>query len=71
MQSSLTDADRDHSLVGFFDSPKRFNVAITRAMTLLVVVGHPRMLKHDSHWHALVRPATPACYTSGQALTHL
>jgi AAA domain len=40
--------------VGFFNNPKRFNVAITRAMALLVVVGHPDMLRADRQWGHLV-----------------
>jgi superfamily I DNA and/or RNA helicase len=43
-----------NSAVGFFNNPKRFNVAITRAMALLVVVGHPAMLKSDPQWGQLV-----------------
>ena len=30
--------------IGFWRNPKRFNVAITRAKALLVVVGHPVVL---------------------------
>ena len=30
--------------VGFWRNPRRFNVAITRAQALLVVVGHPVVL---------------------------
>lgn len=30
--------------VGFFRSPNRFNVAITRAQALMVVLGHPLVL---------------------------
>lgn len=40
---------------GFFNNPKRFNVAVTRAQALLVVVGHPAMLKRDRQWGHLVR----------------
>ena len=34
----------DQSSVGFLANPKRFNVAITRAKALLVVVGNPTVL---------------------------
>ena len=40
---------------GFLASPKRFNVAISRAKALLVVVGNPEVLAHDVHWCALLR----------------
>lgn len=30
--------------VGFFSNPNRFNVAITRAQALMVVLGHPLVL---------------------------
>ena len=36
-------------------NPKRFNVAITRARALLVVVGHPTVLMLDPCWSQLVR----------------
>jgi helicase MOV-10 len=48
--------DRKHNL-GFLDNPKRFNVAITRAKALLIIVGNPAVLKHDKHWGALLRLA--------------
>lgn len=35
--------DEKHSL-GFLSNPKRFNVAITRAKALLIVVGNPHLL---------------------------
>jgi helicase MOV-10 len=54
LQSNMTKADRDNSLIGFFNNPKRFNVAITRAKALLLVVGHPGMLKQDKYWRSLV-----------------
>ena len=40
---SLVGVDIRHS-VGFLSNPKRFNVAITRAQALLVVVGNPHVL---------------------------
>ncbi|NWI65240.1 SDE3 helicase, partial [Todus mexicanus] len=36
--------------LGFLKSPKRFNVAITRAKALLIVVGNPAVLSKDRHW---------------------
>ena len=46
--------DKRHHL-GFLDNPKRFNVAITRAMALLIVVGNPHVLALDAHWRALIK----------------
>ncbi|KAK9829778.1 hypothetical protein WJX72_007868 [[Myrmecia] bisecta] len=49
------DHDADAMHVGFWRNPKRFNVAITRAKALLVVVGHPIVLMQDDSWRELVR----------------
>ncbi len=43
--------------LGFLTSAKRFNVAITRAKSLLIVVGDPHLLKRDKNWRALLRHA--------------
>jgi putative helicase MOV10L1 len=36
--------------LGFLRSPKRFNVTVTRAKSLLIVIGNPHLLIHDEHW---------------------
>ncbi|KAF5831162.1 P-loop containing nucleoside triphosphate hydrolase protein [Dunaliella salina] len=41
--------DRRHRL-GFLSNPKRFNVAMTRAKALLILIGNPAVLAHDPNW---------------------
>jgi len=41
--------------LGFLASRKRFNVAVTRAQSLLVVVGDPDLLSTDKVWLELLR----------------
>lgn len=43
--------------VGFLQSPKRFNVAVSRAKALLIVVGNAEILTTDPHWNRLVQKA--------------
>ncbi|XP_067140176.1 RNA helicase Mov10l1-like [Centruroides vittatus] len=38
----------------FLIDPKRFNVAITRAQALLIVIGDQCLLCHDKHWRQLI-----------------
>jgi helicase MOV-10 len=45
------------STIGFLSNPKRFNVAVTRAKSLLIVVGDPAMLKQDPCWLELLHHA--------------
>ncbi|GIL67707.1 hypothetical protein Vafri_21028 [Volvox africanus] len=40
--------------LGFLSNPKRFNVAVTRAKALLVVVGNAQILAGDKNWRALL-----------------
>jgi helicase MOV-10 len=41
--------------VGFLNNQKRFNVAITRAKCLMIVIGNPKTLALDSYWGELVK----------------
>uniref|UniRef100_A0A7N8WQ20 RNA helicase n=1 Tax=Mastacembelus armatus TaxID=205130 RepID=A0A7N8WQ20_9TELE len=45
--------DKEFNL-GFVKNEKRFNVALTRAQALLIVVGNPRVLESDSTWKQYV-----------------
>ena len=45
--------DLAHNL-GFLRNEKRFNVAITRAKALLVIVGNPLVLGLDPYWGEMV-----------------
>lgn len=40
--------------LGFLQCPKRMNVAISRARSLLVVFGKGKMLKQDAKWNELI-----------------
>ncbi|XP_075709974.1 helicase MOV-10 [Rhinoderma darwinii] len=46
--------DEDFSL-GFLKNPKRFNVSITRAKALLIMVGNPVILRKDPNWCRFLR----------------
>ncbi|XP_011306724.1 putative helicase mov-10-B.1 [Fopius arisanus] len=41
--------------IGFLSNPKRFNVAVTRAKALLIVVGNPMILEHDDCWREFMQ----------------
>ncbi|XP_051553163.1 RNA helicase Mov10l1 [Myxocyprinus asiaticus] len=43
------------NMLGFLSNPKRFNVAITRAKALLIVVGNPHVLIKDPCFSALLQ----------------
>ncbi|EXC18947.1 hypothetical protein L484_002591 [Morus notabilis] len=45
--------DKNHCL-GFLTNPRRFNVAITRAISLLVIIGNPFIICKDKHWNMLL-----------------
>ncbi|KAF9622588.1 hypothetical protein IFM89_032487 [Coptis chinensis] len=46
--------DRVHYL-GFLSNPRRFNVAITRARSLVVIIGNPHIITKDPYWDKLLR----------------
>jgi helicase MOV-10 len=52
--TNYMEASRNDSL-GFLVNPKRFNVAITRAKALVVIIGNPNSLCRDMHWNALIQ----------------
>lgn len=55
--------DVRHSL-GFVSNPKRLNVAVSRAKSLLIIVGNPNLLGHDVHWRAVIKYCREnTCYT--------
>lgn len=47
-------ADDQIFKLGFLRNPKRFNVAVTRAKALLILVGCPEILHLDEHWGKLL-----------------
>jgi helicase MOV-10 len=40
--------------LGFVAEPRRFNVAITRARALLIVIGNPQILSLDPLWRSFL-----------------
>lgn len=40
--------------IGFLGDPKKFNVALTRAQALAVVVGNPNLLVEEDYWKDLL-----------------
>lgn len=53
-RSRFLESDRK-SNTGVFNEPKRFNVAITRAKELLVIIGNANLLKEDHYWNNLLQ----------------
>lgn len=56
VRSSDRYIEHDHKFkLGFLVNEKRFNVAITRAQALLIIIGNPKVLASDPHWAALLQ----------------
>ncbi|CAK6951506.1 putative helicase mov-10-B.1 isoform X1 [Scomber scombrus] len=53
-------AHKQQFTLGFVDNEKRFNVAMTRARALLIVVGDPRVLKTDKLWNKFIHYCSKA-----------
>ncbi|XP_029361567.1 putative helicase mov-10-B.2 [Echeneis naucrates] len=51
---NYAEMDKKFSL-GFVKNEKRFNVALTRAKALLIVVGNPMILKSDATWDRFIK----------------
>ncbi|XP_051125299.1 probable RNA helicase SDE3 [Andrographis paniculata] len=45
--------DKLHYL-GFLNNPRRFNVSVTRAKSMLIVIGNPHILCKDPNWNELL-----------------
>jgi helicase MOV-10 len=55
VRSSLDILDNDlYFNLGFVSNPKRFNVAVTRAQSLLIIIGNPHVLVRDHCWGELI-----------------
>ncbi len=60
---STETGDRAFSL-GFLECPKRANVALTRAQSLLVVMADPKSMASDPTWASFLRYCVDnGCYT--------
>lgn len=51
--NTLVEEDIKHAL-GFVASPRRLNVAITRARALLIILGNPHLLAMDPYWRSVL-----------------
>ncbi|XP_011690877.1 PREDICTED: putative helicase Mov10l1 [Wasmannia auropunctata] len=49
----LIEEDIKHAL-GFVSSPRRLNVAVTRARALLIILGNPKLLALDPYWRSIL-----------------
>ncbi|XP_050506187.1 putative helicase mov-10-B.1 isoform X2 [Diabrotica virgifera virgifera] len=63
--SKFEDIDKMCNL-GFLTNPKRFNVALTRAKALLIVIGNATVLKTDSNWSHFIQYCSENKSTTGK-----
>lgn len=71
--SDYVSDDVRHAL-GFVASPRRLNVAITRARALLIILGNPKLLSQDIYWRSVLtycikNDSYTGCYFSLPQLT--
>ncbi|OBZ77615.1 putative helicase mov-10-B.1 [Grifola frondosa] len=65
---NLIQYDAKYTL-GFVSNPRRFNVAITRAQALLIVVGDPSVLSIDPLWRSFMNYVHLSGGWKGEAIT--
>ncbi|XP_048873880.1 putative helicase mov-10-B.1 isoform X2 [Brienomyrus brachyistius] len=59
VRSDTNHIKMDHEFqIGFLSNEKRFNVAVTRAKALLIVVGNPIVLNKDPIWKRFIQYCT-------------
>ena len=55
VRSSVENLGHDAKFgLGFIFNDKRFNVATSRAKSLLIVVGNPKLLQKDETWKRFI-----------------
>ncbi|CAG9824242.1 unnamed protein product [Phaedon cochleariae] len=57
--------------LGFLKNPKRFNVALTRARALLVIVGNANVLKTDKYWSSFIQYCAENSAVAGRAPSNI
>ncbi|KAI7797621.1 putative helicase mov-10-B.1 [Triplophysa rosa] len=57
--------------IGFLKNEKRFNVAVTRAKALLIIVGNPIILQTDTNWGRFIKYCTDEGGYTGYDISNL